>query len=150
MSNFKMDFKDIHIGRLLSKMIEEKGIQYERIESFFKSDSDSIEQMLEARSIDVELLLKWCKLLKYDFFRLYSHHLQLYSVPENMYIRRLNNTNVLETGLPKFRKQLYTKEIIYFILELIQTNQKTKKQIIEEYKIPKTTLYKWVNKYSTK
>ena len=48
---------------------------------------------------------------------------------------------------PQFRKNIYTKEIIDFILEQIETKQKTIKQVIEEYKIPKTTLYKWISKY---
>lgn len=52
--------------------------------------------------------------------------------------------------MPQFRKNIYTKEIIYFILEIIQTGEKTKKQVIEDYNIPKTTLYKWIEKYTEK
>ncbi|MDR6514502.1 hypothetical protein J2780_001070 [Chryseobacterium camelliae] len=36
--------------------------------------------------------------------------------------------------------------MISFILEQIQTGKKTPNQVIQEYKIPKTTLYKWISK----
>lgn len=52
-----------------------------------------------------------------------------------------------KTSLPRFRKNIYTKEVIDFILELVNVGEKTKRQIIEEYCIPKTTLYKWISKY---
>ncbi|WP_317043240.1 helix-turn-helix domain-containing protein [Chryseobacterium sp. OV279] len=90
--------------------------------------------------MDSDLLLKWCKLLEYDFFRMYTQHLILYS-PATKQIKA-------ETTLPRFRKNIYTKEIIDYILDLVQTGEKSKKQIIEEYKIPKTTLYKWISKYN--
>jgi DNA invertase Pin-like site-specific DNA recombinase len=38
--------------------------------------------------------------------------------------------------------------VVDFILELINTGEKTSVQITEEYRIPKTTLYKWLNKYN--
>ncbi|MGG5207674.1 transposase [Chryseobacterium sp. MIQD13] len=99
--------------------------------------------MYEEKSIDTDLLLKWSKLLEYDFFRLYSQHMILYSPPNPVNGRKRSEKSVL----PQFRKNLYTKEIIDFILELIESETKSKKQVIEEYKIPKTTLYKWISKY---
>ncbi|WP_316931881.1 helix-turn-helix domain-containing protein [Chryseobacterium soli] len=103
--------------------------------------------MFAQENLSTDILLKWSKLLEYDFFRLYSHHLILYS-PQ----RRRNGNIKNEKGprkfvLPQFRKSLYTKEIIAFILELISSGEKSKKEIIEEYNIPKTTLYKWLLKY---
>ena len=47
-----------------------------------------------------------------------------------------------------FRKNIYTREIIDFILEQINTNVKTPKQVVDDYNIPKTTLYKWMSKYN--
>jgi DNA invertase Pin-like site-specific DNA recombinase len=102
-----------------------------------------IAQMYASENIEVGLLLRWCKLLEYDFFRLYSQHLILYSPPSKL-IESFGNG---KTSLPFFRKNIYTKEIIDFIIEQIDTGKKTKKQIVDEYKIPKTTLYKWINKY---
>ncbi|WP_315941749.1 hypothetical protein [Chryseobacterium paludis] len=98
--------------------------------------------MFKEESISVDILLKWCKLLEYDFFRIYSQHLIMYSPPASI------NYNKSTSKLPSFRKNIYTKEIIEFILNLMATEQKTKKQIIEEYNIPKTTLYKWLIKHS--
>ena len=78
------------------------------------------------------------------FFRIYTQHLILYAplsaVDEKTKVKK-------KSSLPQFRKNIYTKEIIDFILEQIETKQKTIKQVIEEYKIPKTTLYKWISKY---
>lgn len=137
------NFKEIHIGKLIKQRVEENNIDSLRICNFFKYDLLKIEQMYSLESIDVKDLLKWSKLLEYDFFRLYSHHLILYS-PK----RDEASNKPLISKLPSFRKSLYTKEIIDFILELFNTGQKTKQEIIEDYNIPKTTFYKWLEKYN--
>ncbi|MFN1217641.1 hypothetical protein ACKW6Q_11795 [Chryseobacterium kwangjuense] len=99
--------------------------------------------MYESEIISTDLLLKWSKLLEYDFFRLYSHHLILFAPLAGKCTKKR-----VSSELPQFRKNIYTKEIIDFILELINTGQKTKIQIVEQYGIPKTTLYKWIYKYN--
>ncbi|WP_426473918.1 hypothetical protein [Chryseobacterium balustinum] len=104
---------------------------------------NEIQDMYEAVSLPTSILLQWCKFLEYDFFRIYSQHLILFSAKNSSVVSNQENKN----ALPSFRKNLYTKEIIKFILELIRTGKKTKAQIIEEYKIPKTTLLKWIEKY---
>lgn len=48
---------------------------------------------------------------------------------------------------PQFRKNVYTKEVIDFILEQVDTGAMSKIQVTEKYRIPKTTLHKWINKY---
>jgi len=138
-----MNFKDIHIGNLIAKKAAESKIEILRICNFLDCSEDEIQKMYQSKSLGSEIILKWSKLLEYDFFRLYSQHLILYAPPcrENRIIKPKN------TALPQFRKNIYTKEIIEFILELIENNRKTKHQVIEEYKIPKTTLYKWITKY---
>ncbi len=138
-----MNVKDIHIGILIKKRVIESEIEMARICNFFKTSEQEIETMFESKNLDTELLLKWSKILKYDFFRLYSHHLILYCPPSNME----NNIKKQKSVLPEFRKNIYTKEIIDFILELIKSGEKTRQQIINEYRIPKTTLYKWIKKY---
>lgn len=142
-----IDFKKIHIGNLVEIKWKESGISIERICTFFKLEEKEIIQMFLAKTIQTEYLLKWSKLLEYDFFRLYSQHLILYSPPAgaNRNSKMIKEKTV--SLLPGFRKNLYTWEIIQFLLELLDSGEKTKKQIIEEYKIPKTTLYKWINKY---
>ncbi|MCU7615804.1 transposase [Chryseobacterium sp. PBS4-4] len=141
------DFKDIVIGNLIRQRVSDRDIGMSRICKFLNSTEEEITQMYKSSSLDTETLLRWSKLLEYDFFRLYSQHLILYAPPAN------SNYNVIkekQSILPKFRKHIYTFEIIRFLLEQIQTGQKTKKQIIEEYRIPKTTLYKWIDKYDEK
>jgi len=138
-----MDFKNINIGELISLKVKEDNIQIDRIQNFFKCEHHDILKMYQSKSLDSEILLKWCKLLKYDFFRLYSHHLILYAIPDGM-----NYVKKSDTKLPQFRKHIYTKEIINFIVELINTNQKSANQVINDYKIPKTTLYRWLSKYN--
>ncbi|SFN40765.1 Helix-turn-helix domain of resolvase [Chryseobacterium oleae] len=100
--------------------------------------------MYSQTSLDCDTLLKWCKLLNYDFFRLYSQHLILYSPTD---LLRKNKIKTQKTNLPQFRKSLYTIEIIEFVLGLLESGEKSRQQIIQEYNIPKTTLYKWINKY---
>lgn len=139
-----MNLKEINIGHLIYMKVRETSITMERICNFFGLSENEINEMYDKRSINTELLLKWCKLLEYDFFRLYSQHLILYSPP-----KAIDNSKNLQkkTKLPRFRKNLYTKEMIDFILELLESKTKSTKEVIEEYKIPKTTLYKWFNKY---
>lgn len=93
--------------------------------------------MYESQSIDSEILLKWCKLLEYDFFRIYTQHLILYSpIKKSNEVENKEFTSKLHVP----RKNIYAIEFIEFILEQIQTNEKSIKEVINEYNIPKTTL----------
>lgn len=141
----KLDYKKINIGHLIREEIKAKKIESGRICKFMNCTEKEIEEMYEATDLPTNILLKWCKLLEYDFFRIYSQHLILFSAPK----QKLSTTESKESqsSLPNYRKNLYTKEIINFVLELIRTGKKTKAQIIEEYKIPKNTLLKWIEKY---
>lgn len=141
-----MNFKDIHIGYFINQRVTENGIEISRICNFMKCTEKKITEMYQSKSLDTELLLRWSKLLEYDFFRIYSQHLILYapiSADE-----KANQQNV-NTSLPQFRKNIYTKEIIDFILEQIEKKEMTKNQIIKRYRIPKTTLYKWISKHKS-
>jgi hypothetical protein len=138
------NLKNIHIGKFIQKRALELGIEKERICNFFNCSEDEINAMYTNESLDSNIILKWSKVLNYDFFRLYTQHLIFYSPQESM---GYNAHKVIKTDLPQFRKNIYTREIIDFILELVENKMKTKAQIIQDYKIPKTTLYKWISKY---
>lgn len=138
------NFKNIHIGSLIKQKTVELDLETSRICNFMKCNADEIERMFMQKDLSTDTLLCWSKLLEYDFFRMYTQHLILFSPPAK------NKTDKIEkkvSSLPQFRKNIYTGEVIDFILELINSNEKTKKQIIDEYRIPKTTLYKWIMKY---
>lgn len=139
----KNNFKHVHIGSVLNQLITESGIEVSRICNFFKCTEDQILKMYKSSSIDTETLLKWSKLLGYDFFRIYTQHLILYAPPSAVISKNENK----KSSLPQFRKNIYIKEVIDFILDMIKTGEKTKIQVMEEYNIPKTTLYKWISKH---
>ena len=139
-----MTFKEINIGQMIDKAVTESGIEMSRICNFFKCKEKEVTEMYQAKSLDTEILLKWSKLLEYDFFRIYTQHLILYAPP----VKQEENENNKKSSLPQFRKNIYTKEIIDFILEQISNGKMTKNEVIERYRIPKTTLYKWISKYS--
>ena len=141
-----MNFKDIHIDYFINQRVTENGIEISRICNFLKCTKKEISKMYESKSLDTELLLRWSKLLEYDFFRIYSQHLILYAPPSTIEKNKKNN---VKSKLPQFRKNIYTKEIIDFILEQIEKKEMTKNQIIKRYRIPKTTLYKWISKYKS-
>ncbi|MDW9378751.1 transposase [Chryseobacterium sp. JV558] len=141
-----MDFKNIGIGELISKRVNELEVDIPRIINFLKCSEEEVQEMYNAESLDTNLLLRWSKLLEYDFFRIYTQHLILFSPPASLSMKQNQPVKKSEV-LPGFRKKIYTQEIIDFILELIETKAKTKLQIINEYNIPKTTLYKWIEKY---
>ena len=137
------NFKSIHIGKMIENTVAESRIEISRICNYFKCSDDEIVKMYQSKSLDTEILLKWSKLLQYDFFRIYTQHLILYAPTS----AKAENTKKQKPVLPRFRKNIYTKEVIDFIIEQIDTEKMTKKQIIERYNIPKTTLYKWISKY---
>ncbi|PRB06774.1 transposase [Chryseobacterium sp. MYb7] len=136
-----MNIKNIHIGSLIRSKVEEHQISIERICRFFESTEEDVEKMYRAKSMDTEILLKWCKLLKFDFFRFYTGHLILYS-PQS----RIDNVFRKKENTLVFRKSIYTQEVKDFILEKIKTGVMTANDVVERYKIPKTTLYKWMKK----
>ncbi|EJL68561.1 hypothetical protein [Chryseobacterium populi] len=138
----KINFKDIHIGNLIYTRVEENGTDMKKICGFMKCSEDDIKRMYKSNHIQTDVLLRWCKLLEYDFFRFFSQHLILYAPPGNT-----NYNKESTTALPQFRKNLYTVEVIRFILESIESGEKTKLQIVTEYKIPKSTLHRWITKY---
>lgn len=139
-----MNFKEIHIGKLIRQKVAEENIDISRICNFLKCSTHEVNEMYAAKSIESEILLRWSKLLSYDFFRIYSQHLLLFSSQ-----KKDSKTSISgKSALPEFRKNIYTKEIIDFILDAVRSGEKTKQQIIDEYKIPKTTLYKWISKYN--
>lgn len=131
---------------MIEERVTESGIEMSRLCNFFKCTEEEIKTMFSQKSMDTEILLNWSKLLEYDFFRLYSQHLILYA-PQSAKDKNSENKN--KSKLPTFRKNIYTREVIDFILEIYNSGEKTKNQIIEEYKIPKTTFYKWLKKYNS-
>lgn len=138
-----MDFKELQMGILIKERVNECKVSSTHLCSFFGCTEKELEATYNKKSLDCDELLRWSRLLEYDFFRLYSQHIILYSPQTKNY--RINNTS-----LPVFKKSIYTREIIEFVLDIVEKQEKTKKQIIEEYNIPKTTLYKWIQKYNTK
>lgn len=139
-----MNFKHIHIGELIEKRVCETQTDILRITNFLDCTEEEIRTMYKSKDLNADILLRWSKLLDYDFFRIYTQHLILYAPQSNS---RLVGDRKEKSALPIFRKNIYTKEVIQFILKLISTGEKTKNQIITEYQIPKTTLYKWISKY---
>lgn len=140
----KIDLKNIHIGNLICKRVKEMEIQNNRICNFLNCNEKDIEKMYSSEEMETGTLMRWSKLLEYDFFRLFSQHLILYSPPT----RENEKKKINKSTLPQFRKNLYTREIINFIVELYITKQKSKAQIMTDYGIPKATLHRWIEKYS--
>lgn len=130
---------------MIQKLVKELGIESSRICNFLNIAESEIDLMYKSKTQDTETLLKWSKLLEYDFFRVYTQHLILYS-PQNS--KGSPDSISKKTSLPSFRKNIYTKEVVDFILEKIKSGEMTKIQVIDRYKIPKTTLYKWILKYT--
>lgn len=139
-------YKDIFIGKLIETRVFEKELKEERICNFLKINEAQLHAMYQSKSMDAELLLRWSKLLEYDFFRIYSQHLVLYAPPARTSSANTSAKSTAST-LPSFSKSLYTPEIIEFIVEQVACKKKTTSEIIEDYRIPKTTLYKWIKKH---
>lgn len=136
-----MNLKNIHIGNLVQSKVNELEISIYRIENFLECDEKEIRKMYLQESMDTNLLLRWSKLLAVDFFRIYTGHLILYAPPSKIGSKAKERKSTL-----LFRKNIYTQEVKNFILEKIQTEKMTISEVILRYKIPKTTLHKWIKK----
>ena len=141
--------KKINIGDFIKLRMEEIKIPETRLLAYIK-EVNKVEDLYQMKNINTDVLLKLSKILEYDFFRLYSQHLILYAPPsavksENSETSKPQKTS--KTKLPRFRKNIYTQEVIDFIIGIIKNNEKTVNEVIAEYRIPKTTLYKWLSKY---
>ncbi|MBB4807916.1 transcriptional regulator with XRE-family HTH domain [Chryseobacterium defluvii] len=136
-----MLYKNIHIGQFIKERVEEKEITMDRICNFLNKDEKFIEEVYNNKSIDTDLLLRWCKLLEYDFFRIYSSHLILYAPPS-----AVNKGTKKSEKIPYFRKNIYTQEIKDFIIKKILSDEMSLSDVIEEYSIPKSTLHRWMQK----
>jgi len=136
-----MLYKVIHIGQSIKELVDQKGITIDRICNFLNKDEESVQKMYENNSIDTEVLLRWSKLLEYDFFRFYSSHLILYAPPS-----AVNKSKEKSDKTPQFRKNIYTQEIKDFILKKIVSGEMTQADVIKEYSIPKSTLHRWLQK----
>ncbi|UZT97953.1 helix-turn-helix domain-containing protein [Chryseobacterium fluminis] len=134
--------KEIHIGSLIKQAALEKEIDLDRICNFINCTETEIYQVYESEDLSAKVLLKWSKLLEYDFFRLYTQHLLLYS----SFPRNNGQSGTSKSKLPQFRKNMYSNEIVMFILELIQNKEMTIPEITEKYNISRTTIYKWIAK----
>lgn len=141
------NFQKINIGLLIHQKVEESKIEISRICNFLKCTEEEVDNLYLSKSVDSEILLRCSKLLKYDFFRIYTQHLLLYAPPSKDFHKTMENK---KTEMPQFRKNIYTKEVIDFILEIIEKGEKTKQEVIDEYKIPKATLFTWIRKYQNK
>lgn len=142
-----MNYKNIHIGSIIKNAVIEKEIDISRICNLLNCPESEIKEMYESISMDTETLLKWSKLLEYDFFRIYTQHLILYAPAYSTIKKSVSEKKI---SLPRFRKNIYTREVIDFILEQINTCEMTREEVMQRYKIPKTTLYKWIGKYNSK
>ncbi len=135
-------YKDIHIGSEIQAVVTAQEIDMTRIEKFFKTDEGHILQMYQSKSLDADILLKWCKLLEYNFFLYYHSHLQLYS-PSSSTAKVKSTTGAKE---PVFRKNIYTQQVQHFLLDLVVSGKMTAIEVIQKYNIPKVTFYTWMRK----
>ncbi|CAA7196681.1 transposase [Chryseobacterium potabilaquae] len=140
------NFKNFHLGSLIQQKVQENNIEHPRICKFLKCTEDQLKEMYISDHLDTDILLRWSKLLEYDFFRIYSQHLILYAPPGGAGLSQIKKPSTL----PEFRKNIYTREIIDFILEMIDKGEKTMPDVMKEYGISKSTLHSWTKKYKRK
>lgn len=139
-----MNLKQIHIGQTIQAKVQEQGIKTDRLTKYFDCDEETINNWFAAESIDTKTLLGWSKLLKFDFFRLFVGHLQMYAS-----INVDSGNKKVPRAVGEFRKAVYSKEIKEFILETVKEGKMSIPQIIAKYNLPRTSIYNWIRKYLT-
>ncbi len=136
-----MSSKIIHIGQSIKNLVDEQEISIDKVCNFLNRDEHFVKNLFESSSIDSDILLRCSKLLEYDFFRIYSSHMILYS-PQSAVTRSNENSS----KVPPFRKNIYTQEIKDFIIRRITSGKMTQADVVREYSIPKSTLNRWLHK----
>ncbi|RLJ31954.1 hypothetical protein CLU97_1395 [Chryseobacterium sp. 7] len=112
-----MNLKNLNIGSLIKDSVVKSEIDMNRICNFLNCTEKEVLEMYVSMSLNTEVLLGWLKLLEYELFRLYPQHLILYVPQSSMeYVHKKKE----DSSLPAFRKNLYTKEIVEFVLEKIK------------------------------
>jgi hypothetical protein len=136
--------RNIHIGSIIKEVIQEKKISSEELKIKIGYSSRDINNLFISKSIDSLELLKWSKALGYDFFRLYSSHLMHHHGISNSPTKKIDT---IEIGGVQMQKNIYTKELIQFLVNKVRKCEMNSSQVINQYGIPKTTFYKWLQKY---
>jgi len=136
--------RNVHIGSIINQVIQEKDINMNEIRIKMGCSTRTLNKMLHSNTMDSLVLLKWSKVLRYDFFRLYSSHLMLHHGISNTLSKKTENVEI--EGI-QIRKNVYTKELIEFLVNKVRNNEMNSSQVITQYGIPKTTFYKWLQKY---
>jgi hypothetical protein len=136
-----MNLKNIHIGQIIQTKVIEQGVKQQRILNYFDCEEDFLQNMYQQQNIDTGLLLGWCKLLKFDFFRVFVGHLTIYRC------MKVNTaTEKKPTGVGQFRKNVYSAEIINFVLQQLKDGS-TVAEVRDKYNLPKSTVNNWIRKY---
>ncbi len=134
--------KKINIGKMIEEACDAMQIKEERIEIFFSMPYAEVKKMYQQEHLCTNMLLKWSKLIKYDFFRVYSGHLINY---HGISAKLKNEKSFIDSGI-QIKKNLYTPEIKEFIIQKVQSEQMTVNQAIERYGVGRTTLFRWLAK----
>jgi Helix-turn-helix domain len=136
-----MNLKNIHIGQIIHAKVEDQSMTQKRILNYFDCDEQDLHNMYNSKSLDTDLLLKWCKLLKVDLFRMFVAHLAMYHAVT------INKSKVKqERGVGEFRKNVYSVEVRNFVLQQVKNGNMSITDIISKYNIPRTTIYTWIRK----
>ncbi len=91
-----MNFKNIHIVSIILQRVNECNIENTRICNFLKCNEIDLQKMYSSESLDSKILLRWSKLLEYDFFRIYSNIL-FYSLLQIRQIKQIKETLYLNS-----------------------------------------------------
>jgi len=141
-----MDIKNIHIGSHIKKIAQIKELSITRACIFLKCSHKDILNMYEKDTLETKLLLRWSKLLEYNFFMLYHSHLQIFSPKAAS--TKLLSAKEKDREQYEFRKNIYSEEIILWLLEKIEHGELTTQEIIKKYNIPRTTIYRWKKRHT--
>lgn len=137
-----MNYKSIHIGSCIQKVAEVRNLSVSRACIFLKCSHQDILDMYTQKALESDLLLRWCKLLDYNFFMMYHTHLQLYA-PSASGTRFSKHIQPDQIEGFVFRKNIYSPDIIDWILNKLKKGELSPKDVMEKYHIPRTTIYRW-------
>ena len=144
-------YRNIHIGKYIKLRMTEIGMDQGTLAGKLRQSPEQLQGIFSSGDITCHQLLKISRILSYDFFRIYSMNIILYSPPNMGFAIKPEKGQRKGNGtrMPNFIKNTYTPQVISYIVSLYRSGELSAAEMTQKYRIPKTTLYRWLKKYNT-
>jgi len=84
--------KDVHIGSIIKRIIKEKKVKVTAISRELGFDRKRVYSIFDSKSIDTDLLVRFSKILNYNFFL--EYHSENLPFMDNIVVAEMDNSKM--------------------------------------------------------